>query len=234
MKNVIIFTFYVSGLCVSAEFPEFEKVFSRTILYGSSNVLFEDKNMRSILLTYLAGFLLLAGLLWFDSFFLIPFLLLMFAGFVFAVGFAIRRFWREKSSRARLTGLIPLAIVLAGAVMLFLPHTDWKVHIDHSLLEKQRLHAVEEILRKNPRIEEVGTQFDLPHWWLSSNGRVWIFDPTPERRLVGFPVTTGLLSPCWMIVYSAHDRQPTERELHVGEVRIFKKLSPHWYYLHLR
>ena len=53
-------------------------------------------------------------------------------------------------------------------------------------------------------------------------------------RLFGFPVTTGLLSPCWMVVYSAQDRQPTERELHVGEVRIFKKLSPHWYYLHLR
>ena len=54
------------------------------------------------------------------------------------------------------------------------------------------------------------------------------------RRLVGFPVTTGLLSPCRMVVYSAQDRQPTERELHVGEVRIFKKLSPHWYYLHCR
>ncbi|MBO4630524.1 MAG: hypothetical protein J5858_01240 [Lentisphaeria bacterium] len=191
--------------------------------------------MKSIVCIYAVGFLLLAGLLWFDwLLLLVPFSPLFLVGFVFAVGFAIRRFWREKSRRARLTGLIPLAIVLAGTVMLFLPHVDWKVHVDHFLFQKQRLQAVEEILRKNPRIEEVGTQFDLPHWWLSSNGRVWIFDPKPERRLVGFPVTTGLLSPCWMVVYSAQDRQPTERELHVGEIRIFKKLSPHWYYLHCR
>ena len=191
--------------------------------------------MKSIVCIYAVGFLLLAGLLWFDwLLLLVPFSPLFLAGFVFAIGFAVRRFWREKSSRARLTGLIPLAIVLAGTVMLFLPHVDWKVHVDHFLFQKQRLQAVEEILRENPRIEEGRTRFDLPHWWLSSNGTVWIFDPKPERRLVGFPVTTGLLSPCWMVVYSAQDRPPTERELHVGEVRIFKKLSPHWYYLHCR
>ena len=191
--------------------------------------------MKSIVCIYAVGFLLLAGLLWFDwLLLLVPFSPLFLFGFVFAVGFAIRRFWREKSRRARLTGLIPLAIVLAGVVMLFLPHTDWKAHVDHFLFRKQRLQAVEDILRENPRIEEGKTRFDLPHWWLSSNGTVWIFAPEPERRLVGFPVTTGLLSPCWMVVYSASDRPPTERELHVGEVRIFKKLSPHWYYLHLR
>ncbi len=78
--------------------------------------------MRSILRIYAVGFLLLAGLLWFDwLLLLVPFSPLFLVGFVFAVGFAIKRFWREKSSRARLTGLIPLAIVLAGTVMLFLP-----------------------------------------------------------------------------------------------------------------
>lgn len=190
--------------------------------------------MKSIVCIYAVGFLMLTGLLWFDSFFLIPFLLLMAVGFVFAIGFAVRRFWREKSSGERLTGLIPLAIVLAGVVILFLPHMDWKAHVDHWLFHKQRLQAVEEILRQNPRIEEGRTKFDLPHWWLSSNGTVWIFDPSPERRLVGFPVTTGLLSPSWMVVYSAQDRPPTERDLHVGEVGIFKKFSPHWYYLRCR
>ena len=192
--------------------------------------------MKFICAVYGCGWLVWAGILWFDSFFMIPFLPLMIAGFFIAVGIAVRRFRREKSKswRGRLTGLIPLAIVWAGVVMLFLPHTDWKAHVDHFLFQKQRLQAVEEILRKNPRIEEGRTRFDLPHWWLSSNGTVWIFDSSPERRLVGFPVTTGLLSPCWMVVYSAQDRPPTERELHVGEVRIFKKLSPHWYYLHCR
>ena len=189
--------------------------------------------MKFILCIYAVGFLLWAGLLWFDSWLQIPFLLLLLCGLVFAIYRAVRNFRREKSRRARLTGLIPLAIILAATIMLFLPLTDWKVRVDHCLFQKQRLQTVEEILRKNPRIEKGGTRFKLPHWWLSSNGRVWIFDPTPERRLVGFPVTTGLLSPCWMVVYSAQDRQPTERELHVGEVRIFKKLSPHWYYLHL-
>ena len=190
--------------------------------------------MKSICVVYGCGFLVLAGLLWFDSFFLIAFLPLMIAGFFIAVGIAVWRFWREKSRRARLAGVIPLAIVWTGVVMLFLPLKDWKVNVDHFLFQKQRLQAVEEILRKNPRLEEGRTRFDLPHWWLSSNGAVWIFDPEPARRLVGFPVTTGLLSPCWMVVYSAQDRQPTKRELHVGEVRIFEKLSPHWYYLHCR
>ena len=189
--------------------------------------------MKSIVCIYAVGFLLLAGLLWFDwLLLLVPFSPLFLVGFVFAVGFAIRRFWREKSRRARLTGLVPLAIVLAGTAMLFLPLVDWKVHVDHFLFQKQRLQAMEEILGRDPRVE-VRTQFDLPHRWLSSNGTVWIFEPEPERRLVGFPVTTGLLSPCWMVVYAAQDHPPTARELHVGEVMYTEKLSPHWYYLHL-
>ena len=186
-----------------------------------------------ILLTYLVGFLLWAGLLWFDRLLQIPFLLLLLSGFVFAMVFAVRTFRRDKSGKARLTALLPIAIVLSGVILLFLPLTDWKVHVDHGLFQKQRLQAVEEILRKNPRMKEGGTQFDLPHWWLSSNGTVWVFDPEQERHLVGFPVTTGLLSPCWMVIYSAQDRPPTAKELHVGEVLSAEKLSPHWYYMHL-
>ena len=190
--------------------------------------------MKPIVCIYAVGFLLLAGLLWFDwLLLLVPFSPLFLGGLGFAIYWAVRNFRREKSSRARLAGLIPLAIVLAGTVMLFLPHVDWKVHVDHFLFQKQRLQAVEEILRENPHIDEGRTRFDLPHWWLSSNGTVWIFDPKPERRLAGFPVTTGLLSPCWMVVYAAQDHPPTARELHVGEVMYTEKLSPHWYYLHL-
>ena len=183
---------------------------------------------------YAVGFLLLAGLLWFDwLLLLVPFSPLFLGGLGFAIYWAVRNFRREKSSRTRLTGLIPLAIVLAGTVMLFLPHVDWRVHVDHFLFQKQRLQAVEEILRENPRIDEGRTRFDLPHWWLSSNGRVWIFDPTPERRLVGFPVTTGLLSGSWSVVYTERDLPPTAEDLLCGEVEIQEKLSPHWYYLHL-
>ena len=189
------------------------------------------RTMKVVILTYIIGFLLWFGLLWFDwLLLLIPFLILFLYGLVFAIYLSSRKFRREKSWRARLIGLIPLAIVLAGTAMLLLPRTDWKVHVDHCLFQKQRLQAMEDILRENPRIES-RTQFDLPHWWLSSNGTVWVFEAEPEWRLVGFPVTTGLLSPCWMVVYSVQDHPPTERELLVGEVRIFKKLSPHWYYL---
>ena len=191
--------------------------------------------MKSIVCIYAVGRLLWAGLLWFDwLLMLIPFLPLFLGGLGFAIYWAVRKLRREKSRRAQMIGLIPLTIVLLSVIMLFLPLVDWKAHVDHFLFQKQRLRAVEEFLRKNPCIEEGRTKFDLPHWWLSSNGTVWIFAPEPERRLVGFPVTAGLLSPCWMVVYSAQDRQPTERELHVGEIRIFKKLSPHWYYLHCR
>ena len=190
--------------------------------------------MRAILCIYAVGFLLLAGLLWFDwLLLLVPFSPLFLVGLIFAIYWAVRTLRREKARRARLTGLIPLAIVLAGTAMLFLPLTDWKVHVDHCLFQKQRLQAIEEILRENPSPES-RTRVDLPHWWLSSNGTAWVFDPGPERRLIGFPVTTGLLSPCWMVVYSAQDRPPTEKDLHVGEVWIFKKLSPHWYYLRCR
>ena len=187
-----------------------------------------------VVILYIIGFLLWAGLVWFDRLLLlIPLLPLLLGGLVFAIVFAVRTFLQQKSCLRRLSGLIPLAIVTAGVVMLFLPHTHWKAHVDHFLFQKQRLQAMEEILRENPRIEG-RTEFDLPHWWLSSNGTVWIFDPEPERRLVGFPATTGPLTPYWMVVYSAQDHPPTAGELRVGEVWIFKKLSPHWYYLGCR
>ena len=188
--------------------------------------------MKFILCIYAAGFLLWAGLLWFDSWLQIPFLLLLLCGLVFAIYRAVRNFRREKSRRARLTGLIPLAIVLAATIMLFLPLTDWKVRVDHYLFQKQRLQALEEILRKNPRIEKGGTRFKLPHWWLSCNGTAKVFR-RGDNFLVEFPVTSGLLSGSWSVVYTERDTPPTAEELLCGEVSLQEKLSPHWYYLHL-
>jgi len=188
--------------------------------------------MKSILLTYAIGFLLWAGVLWFDSWLQIPFLMLMVGGLVFARYRAIRELRREKSWRARLTGLIPFAIVLAAMAMLALPLTDWKVHVDHCLFQKQRLQAVEEILRKNPRIEKGGTRFKLPHWLLSCDGTAKVFC-RGDNFLVEFPVTKGLLSGSWSVVYTERDTPPTAEELLCGEVSLQEKLSPHWYYLHL-
>ena len=188
--------------------------------------------MKSILCIYVVGFLLLAGLLWFDSLLQIPFFLLLLGGLVFAIYRAVRIFRREKSWRARLIGLIPLAIVLAGTVMLFLPLTDWKVHVDHCLFQKQRLQAMEVILRKNPRIDKGGTRFKLPHWWLSCDGTAKVFC-RGDNFLVEFPVTKGLLSGSWSVVYTERDLPPTAEDLLCGEVEIQEKLSPQWYYLHL-
>ncbi len=110
--------------------------------------------------------------------------------------------------------------------MLFLP-TDWKVYVDHCLFQTQRLNAIEKILREHLSEEQV----DLPHRWLSCNGKAWIFDQ--EKKLVGFPVKSGLLSPSWVVVYSEQGRPPTEKELH-SEVIGYETLSPHWYYMHIR
>ena len=52
--------------------------------------------MKSILLTYAIGFLLWAGVLWFDSWLQIPFLMLMVGGLVFARYRAIRELRRGK------------------------------------------------------------------------------------------------------------------------------------------
>ena len=189
--------------------------------------------MKSIVCIYAVGFLLLAGLLWFDwLLLLVPFFPLFLVGLVFAIYWAVRTLRREKSRRARLTGLIPLAIILAGTVMLFLPLTDWKVRVDHFLFQKERLQAVEEILRKNPRIEEVGTRFKLPHWWLSCNGTAKIFR-RGDNFLVEFPVSSAMLSGSWSVVYTERDTPPTAEDLLCGEVEIQEKLSPYWYYLHL-
>ncbi|MBO4646672.1 MAG: hypothetical protein J5806_00780 [Lentisphaeria bacterium] len=188
--------------------------------------------MTVILCIYAIGFLLWAGLLWFDSWMQIPFFLLLLGGLVFAIYRAVRNFRREKSWRSRLTSLIPLAIVLAATAMLALPLTDWKVRVDHCLFQKQRLQTVVKILRENPRIEKGGTRFKLPHWWLSCDGTAKVFC-RGDNFLVEFPVTSGLLSGSWSVVYTERDTPPTAEDLLCGEVKIQEKLSPHWYYLHL-
>ena len=47
--------------------------------------------------------------------------------------------------------------------------------------------------------------------------------------MVGFPVRRGN----WIVVYTTVDTVPTAKELVCGEVISVRKLSPHWYYLHI-
>lgn len=50
--------------------------------------------------------------------------------------------------------------------------------------------------------------------------------------LVVFPVTKGVVSGCWSVVYTERDTPPMAEDLLCGKVEIQEKLSPHWYYLH--
>ena len=166
-------------------------------------------------------------LLWFDSQLQIPFALLLPAGFIFAISFAVRVFKRKGKWRERLLALMPLALVALCGTLLFLPLLDWKVKVDHGFLSSQRLKAIENI----PMNTQAQSEIKLPHWWLSEDGTAYVFNPNRDCLLVGFWVRRGMLSPSWIVVYSAQDSPPTAEELRVGEILFVKKLSPHWYYL---
>ncbi len=183
--------------------------------------------MKVVILSYVIGFLLWFGLQWFDSLLQLPFALLILTGFIFSISFAIRALKHKGKWRERLTLLTPLAIVALGGILLFLPLQDWKVEVDHCFLSGQRLKAIEDI----PMNTQAPSEVKLPHWWLSQDGTAYVFNPNKDCLLVGFWVRRGMLSSSRMVVYSKQDRPPTAEELYVDEVRLFKKLSPHWYYL---
>ena len=183
--------------------------------------------MTLILCIYSILAIVWAALRWFDSLLQIPFALLILTGFIFAISFAVRAFKRKGKWRERLVLFMPLAIVALCVALLFLPLTDWKVKVDHCFLSGQRLKAIEDI----PMNTQAPSEVKLPHWWLSQDGTAYVFNPNKDCLLVGFWVRRGMLSSSRMVVYSKQDRPPTAEELYVDEVRLFKKLSPHWYYL---
>ena len=187
----------------------------------------KNRKMKVVILSYIIGFLLWFGLLWFDSLLQLPFALLLLAGFIFSISFAVRAFKRKGKWRERLLALTPLALVALCGTLLFLPLTDWKVKVDHGFLSSQRLKAIENI----PMDTQAQSEVKLPHWWLSEDGTAYVFNPNRDCLLVGFWVRRGMLSPSWIVVYSAQDSPPTAEELRVGEILFVKKLSPHWYYL---
>ena len=178
---------------------------------------------------YAIGFLVWFCLLWFDSWWQLPFLAVGVVGVLFSLYLAFRSIHRDNGWKARLFSLFPLGIVVLSIVLLFLPLTDWKVKVDHSLLTSQRMKFIDEIQTHNPPLSGA---VKLPHWWLSEDGEAYVFNAEPEQLLVGFWVRRGMLSPSWVVVYTAQDTPPTAEDLHCGELEVFSKLSPHWYYLH--
>ena len=184
--------------------------------------------MALILCLYSILAMVWATLLWFDSQLQIPFALLLLAGFIFAISFAVRVFKRKGKWRERLLALMPLALVALCGTLLFLPLLDWKVKVDHFFFSGQRLKAIEDI----PMNTQVQSEVKLPHWWLSEDGTAYVFNPNRDCLLVGFWVRRGMLSPSWMVVYSAQDRPPSENDLLCDKIEVEAELGPHWYYLH--
>lgn len=89
------------------------------------------------------------------------------------------------------------------------------------------MNFIKDIGNPKPSIEAI----KLPHWWLSCNGTAKVFC-RGDNFLVEFPVTSGLLSGSWSVIYTERDTPPTADDLLCGKVEIQEKLSPHWYYLH--
>ena len=184
--------------------------------------------MTLILCIYSILAIVWAALRWFDSLLQIPFALLILTGFIFAISFAVRAFKRKGKWGERLILFMPLAIVALCGALLFLPLTAWKVKVDHCFLSGQRLKAIED----NPMNTQALSEVKLPHWWLSQDGTAYVFNPNKDCLLVGFWIRRGMLSPSWIVAYSAQDRPPTENDLLCDKVEVEAKLAPHWYYLH--
>ena len=168
------------------------------------------------------------GLLWFDSLLQIPFAVVIFAGLIHSLWFSFKVFRVEEERGKRWLSLLPVLFIALAIAIQFLPLLDWKVRTDHHLFKEQRMNFIKDIGKPKPSVSEAVT---LPHWWLSCNGTAKVFY-RGDNFLVEFPVTLGVLSGSWSVVYTERDTPPTADDLLCGKVEIQEKLSPHWYYLH--
>ena len=184
--------------------------------------------MKKIIFIYAGVFPVWFGLLWFDSLLQIPFAVVIFAGLIHSIWFPVKVFRAEKERGKRWLSLLPVLFIALAITIQFLPLQDWKVRTDHHLFKGQRMNFIKDIGNSKPSVSEA---VRLPHWWLSCNGTAKVFC-RGDIFLVEFPVTSGLLSGSWSVVYSEWDTPPTAEDLLCGKVEIQEKLSPHWYYLH--
>ena len=186
--------------------------------------------MTKIFFIYAGVFLVWFGLLWFDSILQIPFAVVILAGLIHSIRFSVKVFRAEKEPGKRCLSLLPFLFIGLSIAIQFLPLQDWKVRTDHLLFAGQRVNFIKDIGNNQPSAFET---IKLPHRWLSCNGTAKFFR-RKDNFLVEFPVTTGLLSGNWSVVYTERDTPPTAEDLLCGEVAIQEKLSPHWYYLHMK
>ena len=159
--------------------------------------------MKVVILAYITGFLLLFGLLWFDSLLQIPFAVVVLFGLLFSVWLPVKKFKSGKDNKKRWVFLLPFILVCLSIAN-----------------ELQTRHL------------PVTGAVKLPHWWLSKDGEAYVYQ-SDGQMMVGFWVVRGMLSPSWIVVYTTKDTPPSEKDMLCDNVEVIRKLSPHWYYLHL-
>jgi hypothetical protein len=106
---------------------------------------------------------------------------------------------------------------------------DYKVSFDHVLLASKRMEFINELQTRHPPVTGA---VKLPHWWLSKDGEAYVYQ-SDGQMMVGFWVVRGMLSPSWIVVYTTKNTPPSAKDMLCDNVEVIRKLSPHWYYLHL-
>ena len=185
--------------------------------------------MKVVILAYITGFLLLFGLLWFDSLLQIPFAVVVLFGLLFSIWLPVKKFKSGKDNKKRWVFLLPFILVCLSIAIVFLPMRDYKVSFDHVLLASKRMEFINELQTRHPPVTGA---VKLPHWWLSKDGEAYVYQ-SDDQMMVGFWVVRGMLSPSWIVVYTTKDTPPSEKDMLCDNVEVIRKLSPHWYYLHL-
>lgn len=184
--------------------------------------------MKVVILAYITGFLLWFGLLWFDSLLQIPFAIVVLFGLLFSVWLPVKKFKLGKDNKKRWVFLLPFILICLSIAIVFLPLRDYKVRFDHVLLASKRMEFINELQTRLP----VTGAVKLPHWWLSKDGEAYVYQ-SDDQMMVGFWIVRGMLSPSWIVVYTTKDTPPSEKDMLCDNVEVIRKLSPHWYYLHL-
>ena len=179
--------------------------------------------MKKCLVIYSVWLLLHFLILWFgiaEDLFLsivigLPFSLLSVGLAVFAVVYPIKKYRAEK--KLRWVALIPLLCILIGFLLDQAPVKEWRVICEHPLFLEKRLNEIE-IARK---------QAD------KSTGYCSVLTDTPERVVAVFLCYGGdILTGTHDVVYISDDAEPTPEMLMTEKIKIYRKLSPRWYFLY--
>lgn len=151
-------------------------------------------------------------LLWdkFETLFSLPLIILLWlAGLIWAIILPVRAI--RKKERRKYWAFLPLFCIIATAVLYFLP-LPW--HIWNAQLTYFCNHANYREVIKNPPKENLISQ-------------------TKERTVIGFQHGTSMLTRYEdKIVYISDDAMPQKELFPLAEsVKIYRKLSPKWYYI---